>query len=63
MGKGTVAPEGSSRNTAKLVGTFSAPVPLCLGDVYVSKRPVDARMLVCALHLPVSPPPPTASKG
>lgn len=46
MAKGVVAPEGSSRNTAKLVGTFSAPVPLCLGDVYVSKLPTDARSLV-----------------
>ena len=42
-GKGPTAPEASSKNTSKLLGTFTAPPPLCLGDPFVSKLPIDAR--------------------
>uniref|UniRef100_A0A7S0MCX8 Uncharacterized protein n=1 Tax=Cryptomonas curvata TaxID=233186 RepID=A0A7S0MCX8_9CRYP len=37
-----VAPE-ENQGTKKLLGTFTAPPPLCLGEPYVTKSPKDAR--------------------
>jgi hypothetical protein len=37
-----IAPE-ENEGTKKLLGTFTAPPPLCLGEPYVTKSPKDAR--------------------
>ena len=52
MGKGPPLPEGSSKNTNKLLGTFSVPPPLCLGDVYSGRSVRDERSKVILLFLP-----------
>uniref|UniRef100_A0A6U4J839 Uncharacterized protein n=1 Tax=Hemiselmis andersenii TaxID=464988 RepID=A0A6U4J839_HEMAN len=43
MGKGMTAPE-ENLGTKKLLGTFTAPPPLCLGEPYVGRNPKDARI-------------------
>mmetsp|Transcript_35574 Transcript_35574/g.69678 ORF Transcript_35574/g.69678 Transcript_35574/m.69678 type:complete len:253 (+) Transcript_35574:214-972(+) len=43
MGKGMTAPE-ENLGTKKLLGTFTAPPPLCLGEPYVGRLAKDARI-------------------
>jgi hypothetical protein len=44
MAKEKTPPVEENEGTKKLLGTFTAPLPLCIGEPYVIKNPKDARV-------------------